>query len=117
MKAITALTLCAALSAGPALIVGASNGSFDSPPPARALSGLSPDVQLPEVAPDRFTVETVVVAAPAPGKAVRVAQRGPRACETRGLELTGGSVRVCARPASPDVTRMRRASDLAKLYR
>lgn len=114
MKAITALTLCAALSAAPALVVGATNGSFDSPPPRRALSGLSPDVQLPDVAPDRLTVEEVVVVAPTPRK---VAYRGPRTCETRGLELMGGQVRVCGRPASADPTRTRSAGDLAKFYR
>ena len=117
MKAITALALCTVLSAAPALVVGASNGSFDSPPPDRALSGLAPDVRLPEAAPDRFTTETVVVAAPAPRKATRVAYRGPRPCETRGLEHTGGNVRVCARPATPITHRTRSANELAKLYR
>ena len=117
MKAITALTLCAALSATPALIVGAANGSLNGPPPQRALSGLAPDVQLPEVAPDRITTETVVVAAPVPRKAVRVAQRGPRACATRTTELYGSNVRVCGRPATPITHRTRTTSDLVKLTR
>lgn len=116
MRALSALAICAALSAAPGTIVAASNGYFDGPPPQRAVTGLAPDVELPEPPPQLITVPNVVVEAPAP-KPVVVVQRGPRTCETRDLELYGSNVRVCGRPAAAITHRKRDASELAKFYR
>ncbi len=113
-----ALLVTLVCSVLPALAVAASNGSLDDPLPRSALRGLSPDVQLPEAPLDRFTIEEVVVTAPAPKK---MAHRGPRTCKTRDLELYGSQVRVCGRPASPAGPRRtperRSSSDLAGFYR
>ena len=118
MRALSALAICAALSAAPGTIVAASNGYFDGPPPQRAVTGLAPDVELPPAPPPRIVVPEVVVTDrdPAP-KPVVVVRRGPRTCETRDLELYGSNVRVCGRPATPITHRKRDASELAKFYR
>jgi len=114
MNLIKATALCAMLVAGPGLAVGLANGSFDDPPIQTANTGLVPSVEAPTPEPKQITVPMVVEA---PAKPQRVAYRAPRTCETRNLELYGGKVRVCARPASPDPTKGRSTADLVRLTR
>jgi len=104
--------LCALLVAGPGLAVGYANTAPDEP--EVLWRGLTPEVELPAApAPTRVTVPTVVVKAKPVPK--RVARRAPKTCKTRDLDLYGGQVRVCARPATK--TPAREAADLASLYR
>lgn len=110
--AVVATLVC---SAAPALAIAASNGYFEAPPePIPEPTPVVNDMAVPEPEPVSFTVTETVVTAPAPKK---VAYRGPKSCSKRTLDLYGGQVRVCARPASPVMAKDLSAKDLSSFWR
>lgn len=98
-----ALAVCLTLvcCAVPALAVSAANGYFDAPPVSVAQVGYAPTVAPEPVLSRVEALAPVVQPKPAP-KRVALA---PRTCETRELDLYGGRVRVCGRPATATVPR------------
>jgi hypothetical protein len=97
--------LCSAI---PALAIAATNGYFEDPPETLAPEKAGP-------AELQHIIVPVVVKAKAP-RVKRVVYQGPRSCSERELQLYGGKVRVCARPASPGPA-PRTTEDLVNLTR
>ena len=114
-KWLKALAVCCALvcCALPALAVSAANGYFDAPPVAVAQVGYAPTTMAPEPVLSRVAAP---VMQPKPTKFTpRRVALAPRSCKTRSLELYGGQVWVCGRPATATVPRT--TGDLVQKYR
>ena len=120
MNLLKTTVLCAVLAGGPGAAVGYSNGYFDAPPVTPVQKGLAASIatfQAPQPTRFRPVVATVAAVSVPTVAAPRQVALGPRTCEGRTLDLYGGQVRVCARPASPILTKDLSTKDLSRFWR